>query len=94
MADKSAHASDERFKQFSQRDAGLARWRYGRGYVAEWEASRCRRMFSGGRRILDVGCGAGDAAIWADGAEYVGIDMAEALLKHYGPKARYAGRLI
>ena len=81
MADKSAQASEERFKQFSRRDADLMRWRYGRGYIAEWEADRYRRMFRGGKRILDVGCGAGEAAIWADGIEYVGIDMAEAQLR-------------
>lgn len=81
MAGKSAQASEERFKQFTQRDADLMRWRYGCGYIAEWEASRYRLMFAGGRRILDVGCGAGEAAIWADGAEYVGIDMAEAQLR-------------
>jgi ubiquinone/menaquinone biosynthesis C-methylase UbiE len=80
VAPEENRASVERFAKFDDRDAALVRWRFGRGYVAELAERRYRKMFNGGRRILDVGCGVGEAAIWADGAEYFGIDLSPALL--------------
>jgi len=80
MADTVA-ASEKRFGQFCPRDADLVRWRFGEGYVAELTEQRYRAMFHGGRRILDVGCGVGAAATWAEGAEYFGIDLSEAFVR-------------
>lgn len=74
-------SSEERFSRFAERDAALVRWRFGRGYVAELARGRYHRMFHGARRILDVGCGVGQAAIWADGADYTGIDLSESLIR-------------
>lgn len=75
---ESAQASERRFDRFTERDASLVRWQYGRGYVAELSERWYRMMFHGGRRVLDVGCGTGAAAVWADGAEYFGIDLSGA----------------
>ncbi len=74
-------ASEKRFSRFTSRDADLVCWRFGRGYVAEIARRRYRRMFHGARRILDVGCGTGEAARWANDADYVGIDLSEELVR-------------
>jgi len=75
-------ASIERFDKFDDRDAALVRWRFGRGYVSELARARYDRMMCGGRRILDVGCGVGEAARFAPaGADYVGIDLSEPLVR-------------
>lgn len=78
---ESARASEERFGRFTPRDAALVTWQFERGYVAELARRRYRRMFHGGKRILDVGCGVGAAAAWADGADYFGIDLSEAWVR-------------
>jgi len=75
---ESAQASEERFSRVTPRDTALIAWQFQKGYVAELTERRYRRMFHGGKRILDVGCGVGAAAAWADGADYVGIDLSEA----------------
>lgn len=80
-------ASKERFEHFTERDATLVRWRFDRGYVAELAKRRYRKMFAGAERILDVGCGVGEAARWADGADYFGIDLSETLIRE-GTKHR------
>jgi len=77
---RETRASVERFDKFDDRDAALVRWRFGRGYVSDLARERYRRMFHGGRRVLDVGCGVGAAARWAEGAAYVGIDLSVALV--------------
>ncbi len=74
-------SSEERFSRFSDRDAALVRWRFGQGYVARLTERRYRDMFDGASRILDVGCGVGEAADRAGGAEYVGIDLSEPLVR-------------
>lgn len=38
-------------------------------------------MFAGAKCILDVGCGIGEAAKWADEAGYFGIDLSETLVR-------------
>jgi SAM-dependent methyltransferase len=43
-------------------------------------------MFAGAKRILDVGCGVGEAAQWVDGADYFGIDLSEILVREDGNK--------
>jgi len=73
--------SVERFDKFDDRDAALVRWRFGRGYVSELARARYRRMFHGGRRVLDVGCGTGAASLYADGAAYFGIDLSVPLVR-------------
>ncbi len=75
--DQTTCSSEERFRRFSDRDAALVRWRFGQGYVARLAERRYRCMFHGGSRILDVGCGVGEAALRAGGADYVGIDLSE-----------------
>lgn len=84
MAPEENRASVDRFAKFDDCDAALVRWRFGRGYVAELAERRYRMMFNGGRRILDVDCGVGEAALWADGAEYFGIDLSPVLLGRGG----------
>jgi len=79
--DQTPRSSEERFRRFSDRDAALVRWRFGQGYVARLAERRYRSMFHGGSRILDVGCGVGEAAIQAGGADYVGIDLSESLVR-------------
>jgi len=81
MAAEETQASVERFDKFEDRDAALVRWRFGRGYVAELARARYRRMFHGGRHVLDVGCGVGAASRYADGATYYGIDLSEPLVR-------------
>jgi SAM-dependent methyltransferase len=76
-----ALASRERFSDFTERDVALLKWRFGCGYMAELEKGRYQRMFAGARRILDVGCGLGEAARWANGADYFGVDLSEALVR-------------
>jgi SAM-dependent methyltransferase len=76
-----ALASKERFSHFAERDVALLKWRFGCGYMAELEKGRYRRMFAGARRILDVGCGLGEAARYAEGADYFGIDLSEVLVR-------------
>jgi len=78
---QATRSSEERFTRFSERDAALVRWRFSQGYVARLAERRYRRMFGGARRILDVGCGVGEAAIRAGEADYVGIDLSEALVR-------------
>lgn len=78
---KSHDASEARFDHYSQRDADLVRWRFDRGYVAELARRRYALMFGGARRVLDVGCGVGEAARWAGGAEYVGVELSSALVR-------------
>lgn len=73
-------ASKERFEHFNERDVALLRWRFGKGYVAELAERRYRKMFVGAKRILDVGCGVGEAAQWANGADYYGIDISNILV--------------
>jgi SAM-dependent methyltransferase len=84
--------SEERFTRFSDRDEALVRWRFGEGYVARLTERRYREMFEGATRILDVGCGVGEAAIYAAGADYVGIDLSETLVRvgHQRPGRRLA----
>jgi SAM-dependent methyltransferase len=67
--------------RFSDRDEALVRWRFGEGYVARLTERRYREMFEGASRILDVGCGVGEAAVYAGGADYVGIDLSETLVR-------------
>ncbi|HUL21073.1 MAG TPA: class I SAM-dependent methyltransferase [Thermodesulfobacteriota bacterium] len=76
-----AQASRERFGHFAERDVALLKWRFGCGYMAELERGRYQRMFAGARRILDVGCGLGEAARWANGADYFGVDLSEVLVR-------------
>lgn len=78
---KTSRASQSRFARVTARDRDLLRWRYGRGYVAELVRGQYERLFAGGRRVLDVGCGVGEAAIFAAGAAYVGVDLSEALVR-------------
>ena len=80
MADQ-ARASKERFIRFTERDADLVRWRFNGGYVAELTGRRYKKMFRGSRRILDIGCGIGEAARWVDGADYFGIDLSNTLVR-------------
>ena len=81
VADRSSQASKERFDGFSERDAALVRWRFDCGYVAELAVRRYRKMFGNAKRILDIGCGIGEAAKWADEADYFGIDLSETLVR-------------
>ncbi len=74
-------ASEARFGAFTDRDAALVRWRFGEGYVARLAAARYRAMLAGAHRVLDVGCGTGEAARFAEGAEYVGVDLSETLIR-------------
>lgn len=87
MADQ-GRASKERFIRFTERDAGLVRWRFNGGYVAELTVRRYQKMFRGGRRILDIGCGIGVAARWVDGADYFGIDLSETLVQEGGKEGK------
>ena len=73
--------SVDRFAKFDERDAALIRWRHDRGYVAEINRARYAKVFHGGRRMLDVGCGVGAAALFAGDATYVGIDLSETLVR-------------
>jgi ubiquinone/menaquinone biosynthesis C-methylase UbiE len=74
-------ASKERFEYFTERDEALVRWRFDKGYVAELAKRRYQKMFAGAKHILDVGCGVGEAAQWANGANYFGIDLSETLIR-------------
>lgn len=74
-------ASKERFNRFTERDAALVRWRFDSGYVAELTVRRYRKMFGNAKRILDIGCGIGEAAKWADEADYFGVDLSEILVR-------------
>jgi len=82
-----AQASKKRFSHFAERDAALLRWRFDRGYMAELEKGRYQRMFTGAKRILDVGCGLGEAARYAEGADYFGVDLSKVLV-HRGRNRR------
>lgn len=82
-----ARASKKRFSHFAERDVALLKWRFGRGYMAELEKRRYQRMFAGAKRILDVGCGLGEAARYAEGADYFGVDLSEVLVRR-GQKHR------
>jgi SAM-dependent methyltransferase len=42
---------------------------------------RYQKMFRGRRRILDIGCGIGEAARWVGGADYFDIDLSETLVQ-------------
>lgn len=76
-----ARDSRKRFVCFTERDAALVRWRFDRGYVAGLAKRRYRKMFKGAKRILDIGCGVGKATKWANGSDYFGIDLSEALIR-------------
>ncbi len=73
----SPRASEQRFRRFTERDESILQWQYTLGYVSDVTRAAYRWAFRGGTRILDVGCGAGEAALWADGADYVGVDRSE-----------------
>lgn len=69
------------FGHFGPRDARLVAWRYGGGYVAARGRFQFRRMVAGARRVLDVGCGTGEAASWVPDAWYVGVDRSVVRLR-------------
>ncbi len=80
-SDEMVRASRRLFQQFAPRDARLLAWRHGDGYVAARERNRYRRMTAGARRVLDLGCGTGEAARWSGDAWYVGIDESHVRLR-------------